>query len=254
MDRAKVFGLGLSGSERSASMADNGLSFGRFRLDLSGRRVLFGERALPLGDRAFQVLRVLASAKGAAVSKDELLDQVWAGVTVEENNLQVQISTLRKALDPEGTGDSWIVTVPGRGYRLLGVEDTLHPQSPANPPPADHQSLLPQLAQTTSREPLAPVVAVLPFANFSHEPRWDRLCDGLVEDIITSLARHRDLLVIARQSSFAYRGQHIDIRNIGRELGARYLPCTSRGRAAEGNGTAHQWRVRPPCLGRQLYP
>jgi len=51
MDRAKVFGLGLSGSERSASMADNGLSFGRFRLDLSGRRVLFGERALPLGDR-----------------------------------------------------------------------------------------------------------------------------------------------------------------------------------------------------------
>jgi predicted ATPase/class 3 adenylate cyclase len=97
---------------------------------------------LLLGDRAFEVLRVLASANGAVVSKDELLDQVWAGVTVEENNLQVQISTLRKALDPEGAGESWIVTVPGRGYRLLGVENSgSYPhRPPAGTPLAEHQS------------------------------------------------------------------------------------------------------------------
>ncbi len=67
----------------------------------------------------------LAEAKGALVSKDELMARVWAGHVVEENNLHVQISTLRKTLDPEGTGESWIVTVPGRGYRLLGVGERL---------------------------------------------------------------------------------------------------------------------------------
>ena len=70
---------------------------------------------------------------------------------------------------------------------------------------------------------MAPTIAVLPFVNFSLEARWDRFCDGVVEDIITSLARHRDLLVIARHSSFAYKGQSIDVREIGHALGARYV-------------------------------
>src|SRR5262249_20271298 len=76
---------------------------------------------LQIGGRAFQILCVLAEAKGVLVSKDELIARVWGGRVVEENNLQVQISILRRTLDPEETGESWIVTVPGRGYRLLGV-------------------------------------------------------------------------------------------------------------------------------------
>ena len=96
-------------------MIESALCFGRFRLDLARRQLVGGERSQLLGDRAFQVLCVLAEAKGALVSKDELMARVWAGQVVEENNLQVQISTLRKALDPEGTGESWIVTGPGRG-------------------------------------------------------------------------------------------------------------------------------------------
>ena len=68
-----------------------------------------------------------------------------------------------------------------------------------------------------------PTIAVLPFDNLSREPRWDRLCDGLCEDILTDLARHPDLLVIARTSSFAYRTRSLDIREIGRALGARYV-------------------------------
>lgn len=79
---------------------------------------------------------------------------------------------------------------------------------------ADRQQSSPQMT---------PVVAVLPFANFSQDPRWNRLCDGLVEDIITGLTRHRDLLVISRHSSFEYKGQSIDIRKIGHALGARYV-------------------------------
>ncbi len=128
-------------------MPESALCFGRFRLDLARRQLLLDERPLQLGDRALQVLCVLAGAKGALVSKDELLARVWAGQVVEENNLQVQISTLRKALDPEGTGESWIVTVPGRGYRLLGVGNagSHADRPPAEPAPAYHNNL-PQLA------------------------------------------------------------------------------------------------------------
>jgi len=119
-------------------MTERALCFGRFRLDLAQRQLLLDERPLQLGDRALLVLRLLAEANGALVPKEELLTRVWAGQVVEENNLQVQISTLRKALDPEGTGESWIMTVPGRGYRLLGVGH-------AEPAPA-HRGSLPQLA------------------------------------------------------------------------------------------------------------
>ena len=91
-------------------MPESALCFGRFRLDLARRQLLLDDRPLQLGDRAFQVLCLLAAAKGALVSKDELMTRVWAGQVVEENNLQVQISTVRKTLDPEGTGESWIVT------------------------------------------------------------------------------------------------------------------------------------------------
>jgi DNA-binding winged helix-turn-helix (wHTH) protein len=122
-------------------MRESALCFGRFRLDLARCQLLLDERPLQLGDRALQVLCILAGAKGALVSKDELMARVWAGQVVEENNLQVQISTLRKVLDPDGTGESWIVTVPGRGYRLLGLGDAgSHPDRPPAEP-AYHNNL-----------------------------------------------------------------------------------------------------------------
>jgi predicted ATPase/DNA-binding winged helix-turn-helix (wHTH) protein len=139
-------------------MLEGALCFGRFRLDLARSQLLLDERALQLGDRALQVLCVLAVAKGALVSKDELMARVWAGQVVEENNLQVQISALRKTLDPDGTGESCIVTVPGRGYRLLGVGNG----PPAEPAPAHHNNL-PQLANALiGREPdVAEIEALL---------------------------------------------------------------------------------------------
>ena len=89
------------------------LKFGPFQLDPVGRLLLRDGAAVPLGGRAFDLLVVLLEAGGQVVGKDVIYDRVWPGVTVEENNIQVQVSTLRKVL-----GEVWIQTVPGRGYRL----------------------------------------------------------------------------------------------------------------------------------------
>src|SRR5215469_805816 len=190
-------------------MADEEISFGRFRFDLTRRELRRGASPVRLGSRALDILCVLASAGGAVVSKDELIARVWPRVVVEENNLHFHISSLRKALDADGKGESWIVTVPGRGYRLLSAPE---------PPAADD----------AAAEPSAPVaeqpsLAVLPFQNISGDPEQEYFADGMVEEITTALASIRWLFVVARNSSFTYKGQQVDVKRIGRELGVRYV-------------------------------
>ncbi len=175
------------------------IAFGPYRMDQRNRSLTREGVAVPLGGRAFDTLSVLAAASGATVGKEALLDAVWPGLTVEENNLQVQISALRKAL-----GEGWIVTVPGRGYRLAP------PPSSAEPPAA------PTL-------PDRPSIAVLPFANLSDDSDQEYFADGVVEDIITALSRTGWLFVIARNSSFTYKGRAVDVKQVGRELGVRYV-------------------------------
>src|SRR5262245_6422210 len=98
-----------------AGSHQNLVAFGQFELDLE-RRALSREGAgVKLGSRALEILCVLARAKGEVVSKDELLARVWPGVVVEENNIQVHISALRKALEDNGDRETYLVTVPGRG-------------------------------------------------------------------------------------------------------------------------------------------
>jgi TolB-like protein len=175
--------------------------FGPFRLDRPGRELLRDGEVVPLGRRAFDTLAALVDADGATLTKDTLLAAVWPGLTVEENNLQVQISALRKAL-----GDGWIITVPGRGYRL----STTPPKSPA---PLAAPLQLPDL----------PSLVVLPFANLSDDPEQEYFADGMVEDITAALSRIGGLFVIARNSAFTYKGRAVDVRQVGRELGVRYV-------------------------------
>src|SRR5262249_60468890 len=125
-------------------MVEGEISFGRFRLGLARRELRRDERLVRLGSRALGILYVLASAGGKVVSKDELMEQVWAGVVVEEHNIQVHISALRKALAEDGDGESWIVTVPGRGYRLLPSRQRPAVADPApqpSPPAPDKASI-----------------------------------------------------------------------------------------------------------------
>src|SRR5215468_327999 len=104
-------------------MGRDEVNFGRFRLDLGQRKLAREGKPVQLGSRALDILCVLASAKGEVVSKDELMTRVWPDIVVEENNIQVHISALRRALDDGKGGQTHLITtVPGRGYRLVGIE------------------------------------------------------------------------------------------------------------------------------------
>ncbi|HYC12986.1 MAG TPA: tetratricopeptide repeat protein, partial [Stellaceae bacterium] len=118
---------------------------------------------------------------------------------------------LRKALDAHGEGHSYIVTVPGRGYRLAGLAE--RQVTVSNEPSPKRTLPLPD----------KPSIAVLPFQNLSGDPDQDYFADGMVEDIITALSRMRWLFVIARGSSFTYKGRAPDVKQVARELGVRYV-------------------------------
>jgi DNA-binding winged helix-turn-helix (wHTH) protein/class 3 adenylate cyclase/tetratricopeptide (TPR) repeat protein len=97
------------------------IGFGRFRLDLQRRELSHDGRPVRLRRRPLDILCALASATGELVGKDELIEQLWPGRAVEEGNLHVHVSALRRALGENGEGHSYVVTVPGRGYRLAGL-------------------------------------------------------------------------------------------------------------------------------------
>jgi TolB-like protein len=188
--------------------------FGPFRLVVSSRLLLANGEPIQLGSRAIDLLLALLRRRGQVVTKDELMTEAWPGTVVEENSLHVQMSALRKALETHAGSGRFISTVPGRGYRFVGQVEQLAgeqqramPSAPTAPPPL----------------PEKPSIAVLPFSNISGDPEQDYFADGIVEDIITALARFPSLFVISRNSSFTYKGPTADIKQVSRELGVRYV-------------------------------
>jgi TolB-like protein/Flp pilus assembly protein TadD len=177
-------------------------SFGPFVLS-PGKELRRDGAVVPLGQRALVLLEAMLDAGGEVVTKAEILERVWPGLTVEEGNITVQIAALRKELGARPSGEDWIVTVPRIGYRLL--RDA--PSAPAE-------------ATTDSGKP---TVAVLPFVNLSGDASRDYFADGIVEDLITALSRFKSFSVVSRYSSFAYKGRSIDVRQVARELAVRYL-------------------------------
>ena len=182
------------------------ITFRPFCLDIDQRQLWRESTAVRLGSRAMDILCVLASAKGQLVTKDELMARIWVGQTVEENAIQVHVSALRKVLASDQTDANYIVTVPGRGYRFIAPTD--EPVS---------------VASGDLSLPDKPSIAVLPFANLSGDHEQEYFVDGITEDITTALARARWFLVIARNSSFAFKGRAIETKEIARALGVRYV-------------------------------
>jgi TolB-like protein len=183
------------------------ISFGPFTLDRSAATLLSGGKPVGLGQRAYALLETLAGADGP-VDKAALMEAAWPGTVVEEGNLTVQIAALRKALGTRPDGQEWIVTVPRVGYRLIVPAAVAPDPLPAEP------------ADLPGGKPL---IAVLPFHNFSSEAEQGYFADGVVEDIITALSRFKQFAVIARNSSFVYKDKAVDVRVAAKELGVRYM-------------------------------
>ena len=248
---------------------------GLFRLDEGGIAA-----PVALGSRALDVLGVLVERQGDLVSKDEIMEAVWPGTVVEEGNLTVQISALRRILDQNREEGSCIQTVPGRGYRFVAAVTRVEPAAPpVSVRPSGNSSggpiagngepqgpgvpgqprSMPAAAAPRDRHRLwggimasvigalglvaavvtalnwhspwsgeaRPVprlsIVVLPFTNLSDDREQQYFADGITDDLTTDLSRVADMFVISRNTAFTYRNKPVDAKQIGRELGVRYV-------------------------------
>jgi TolB-like protein/Tfp pilus assembly protein PilF len=182
-------------------------AFGSFVVNAEAGTLVRQGVPIPVGYRGLLLLGALLKRPGEILTKSDLMDAAWPGMVVEEGNLTVQIASLRKLLGPSPGGSEWITTVPRVGYRFTGAVEMTEGLRSAG-------ELLSQPA---------PSIAVLPFANLSDDTEQQYFADGLAEDIITRLSRLRWLFVSARNSSFTYKGKPIEIKQVGRELGVRYV-------------------------------
>ena len=174
------------------------LEFGNYRLKRAERLLLGPKGPVELSARSFDILAMLLERPDEVIGKTELFDAVWPGLVVEENTLQVHISALRKLLPAE-----MIVTVHGRGYKYAGPK--------------------PFVATAEAPAPPRPSIAVLPFDNMSGDPEQDYFSDGITEDIIAELGKFKEFLVIARNSSFQFRGKANDVAEVAKKLGVQYV-------------------------------
>ena len=186
-------------------------SFEGFRLDLEQGSLCNEHGEIELRPKSFQVLRYLVGNAGRLVAKEELLQAMWPNVTVSEESLTRCISDVRSAL--QDAESRIIKTVPRRGYRFTATVT-------ASDAPETNQVANGAAVLST---PEGPSIAVLPFANMSGDTEQEYFADGVVEEITTALSRFKTLFVIARNSSFTYKGKASDVKRVGRELGVRYV-------------------------------
>ena len=232
--------------------APDTIAFGPFVLDLGSRALLARGEKLALSSRAFDILVFLVTERDRVVGKDEIMTKVWRGVAVEENNLAVQISALRRVLGEHAEGQTMIATVPGQGYRFVGrIELPEAPapafiafpaEEPVRPPapPAIVQrrpwtliaiggaislaaALLAIVYLSRPAPPPRLSLAVLPFRNLGEDSKQDYLADAVTDDLTTDLSHIPGSVVIARESSDAYKGRAVPAEQIGRALHVRYL-------------------------------
>ena len=187
-----------------------GFAFGRFVMHRRQRQLLDNGEPVEIGSRAFEVLLALVEADGALVTKDAMLGRVWPDVIVEENNLQVQISSLRRAL---GSDRDWIVTIPGRGYRFTGPVAALPDEAAARRP---HPGGCDGPARLS--------VLVLPFAGRGGDPAQDWFAAAITDSLTTDIARSLSgSTVIAQTTADTYKGRPANAREIGQEQGVHYV-------------------------------
>jgi TolB-like protein len=203
--------------------------FRDYSLDTDRRELRRGLSQIPVEPQVFDLLEFLIRNRDKVVSRDELFSSVWGGRIVSESALDTRISAARSAIGDTGQRQLSIRTLPRKGVRF--VESVREEQPGAA---SDQRPHVTAGATAATIAPLdRPSIAVLPFTNMSGDPEQDYFADGMSEEITTALCRCTWLMVIARNSSFTYKGKSVDVRQVGRELGARYIMEGSVRRSGE---------------------
>ncbi|MCO8311739.1 winged helix-turn-helix domain-containing protein [Pseudomonas mandelii] len=193
--------------------------FEDYVLDQERRELTLRGQVMAVGPQVFDLLLQLVSNRDRVVSKDDLLKAVWGGRIVSESTITSHINAVRKAIGDTGEEQRLVRTVPRKGYRFVGeikvgeIGETRQPDGPGIGERAFDPLVLPD----------KPSITVLPFHNLSGDPEQEYFADGMVEDIIAALSRIRWLFVIARNSSFTYKGRAVDVQGVGQTLGVRYV-------------------------------
>ena len=189
--------------------------FDDFRLDTDRRELRRGAKLVAIEPKVFDLLEFLIRNRARVVSKDDLIEAIWDGRIVSESALSTSINAARSAVGDTGEDQRLIRTLHRKGIRFIGdVRDESQPARGSVPV---------QDQGDTFTLPDKPSIAVLPFTNISGDQEYEYFSDGMTEEIITGLSQCSWLFVIARNSSFTYKGKMIDSRQVGRELGVRYV-------------------------------
>jgi adenylate cyclase len=198
-------------------------SFEDFVVDGERRELRAGGTIVPIEPQVFDLLVYLIENRDRVLSKDDLIAAVWAGRIVSDSTLDSRVNAVRKSLGDSGKEQRLIRTIARKGVRFVGEV-----QQAARDPAKGHSADL--------RPPLVtdrPSIAVLPFENLSEDRALELIATGLAEDIIALLARVPGFFVIARASSFVYARRSTDVRDVGAELGVRYVVTGSARSSAE---------------------
>ena len=186
-------------------------------LDTDRRELRRGADLTSVEPQVFDLLEYLIRNRNRVVSKDDLVAAIWHGRIVSQSALATRINAARSAVGDSGDQQHLIKTLPRKGIRFVGtVGEDQKPEGAAIKSNIDAEKAALTL-------PDKPSIAVLPFTNMSGDSEQEYFADGVADEIITALSRCSSLFVIARNSSFTYKGKAIDVRQVGRELGVRYV-------------------------------
>ena len=197
--------------------------FADHTLDTDRRELRRGSEPVAIEPQVFDLLIYLMQNRNRVVSKDDLIASVWGGRIVSDSTLTSRINAARRAVGDSGEDQKLIRTIPRKGLRFVGAV-RMQPngeQSPrATRPPTDEPHEPSRRALPPSDRP---AIAVLPFINMSGDPEQEYFSDGISEDIITALSKLRWFFVIARNSSFVYKGRAVHMKQVAEELGVGYV-------------------------------
>jgi TolB-like protein/DNA-binding winged helix-turn-helix (wHTH) protein/Flp pilus assembly protein TadD len=252
--------------------------FENFVFDPDAAGLLDSGQPVALEPQVFSLLKYLIENRGRIVSKDELIDEIWQGRAISDAALNTRIRAVRRALGDGRAQQKFLRTYPKRGFQFVAETKCFESGDEVDAPVTASHTLrragvwavaaililalailgtawwLDESEVIQASLPTKPSIAVLPFDNLSGDPDQDYFADAFTEDLITDLSRIRDAFVIARRTSFTYKGVVADVKKVAADLGVRYILEGSVRRSGDqvrinaqlidGQTGAHVWSDR----------